>query len=149
MFIPEKNEFMMEVMEIEQEEIRQKLEKIYKHLLGAEKIEKVNNFTKEVIEDLFYNKFYSEVMIPLSFHETVIGKAIFTVMYSDQERMFTVNEIIELTKTTEKPDGYTRQYIGQEIKDERLKACKKNNRWVVAEEDLNEYFASKGLPLIK
>lgn len=145
MLIPEKKDLMKEIELLKDENIKDKVLKLYNHILGKEEVPNVNVIVKETLADLFPNRFSSEVMIPLSFHDTLIAKLLFSIMYCQQEKMYSMQELIELTKTDEKPLGLTRQYLGQEIKNKNLKAEKKGNRWLFKESEVNRYLAKKGI----
>lgn len=145
MFIPEKKELVKEIEILENEEIKQKLLILYDHLLGKKNVVNVNVIVKEVITELFPNRFSTDVMIPLAFHDTLIAKLLFSIIYCKQERMYGMQEVIELTKTDKKPSGFTRQYLGQEIQNKNLHGEKKGGRWLFKESEVNRYLAKKGI----
>lgn len=134
MLLPNKIEFEKELEEIEDERIKENLRSIYSNILGKVSLE--SGFVKKVLKDLFPNPYTEDILIPLKFHETLIGRMLFTVLY-ETSKQYTVNELVQIT-------GHTKQYIGQELKSGKLKGEKINNRWVVNEENLKKYMELKG-----
>jgi len=142
--IPDKDTFMNEVNNIENDDIKNNLVIIYNHLMKYKKYEKIGGITKEVLKQLFENKFTPQVLIPLEFLDTAIGKVIFTAMFNYSDRTYTVRELIEFTKTPEKPKGLSKAQISQDFASGKLKGEKKGNRLIFTESQVNDYLISKG-----
>lgn len=95
-----------------------------------------NNFCDELIKKMF--GIYKEILIPWSFLDSEIGKAIIQVKYGKSSGIYFVREIAEgLDKS--------RQYINQEIKFGNLKGYKRCGNSIVYKEDLKDYIVKRGL----
>ncbi|MBU3173256.1 hypothetical protein [Clostridium estertheticum] len=150
MLIPEKEEFLKEIDKTAtiNVETREELIRIYNHLKGYEKIVNINECLENVLREMF-GKYTTDIMIPYQFHKSMIGTVIFSVMYGMKEVTYTVKDIIQLTKTDKNPKGYTKQYVGQEIRDGNLKGNVERGRHVFVKEDVNKYLVTKGLKTIQ
>lgn len=145
MLIPEKDVFMNEINTIPNIETRDKLEMLYDHLKGYKNIDTPNNLVKEVINKLFISPFNDKALIPMEFIESPIGVVLFSILFGMKEKTYTIQDLVEFTKTPEKPNGFTKQYIGLEIQAGNLKATKINNRWTFQESDVTEWLIKKEL----
>lgn len=144
--IPDKNEFMNEVESIKDVEVRNKLLLLYNHFMKYEKVKNVSRLVKEVLNDIFnYNGLSADPQVPLSFHFTAIGRVVFGVLYNQEERVYSVKELMEFTKTQEKPEGLSKGQISQDFSSGKLKGDKKGGRIYFNESQVNEYLVSKGL----
>lgn len=145
MLIPDKNIYLNEVYKFNSAELKDKLTNLYDHLQGVIHLEDANTVVKEVISELFNTSYSKDVLIPLNFLESSVGVVLFKIMYGMNDKLYTVKELIELTKNPEKPNGYTRQYIKAEIDRGNLKATLKNNNYFIEESEANRYLKTKGL----
>lgn len=144
MVIPDKSVFIKEVEEItDSKETREKLIKLYDHSTGYEKTNNANKLIHEVLKELFGDKFSADPVIPYKFLGTNIAKVVFSIMYNLNENLYSMEDLIELAKAEIRPEGYTRQYLGQEIRDGKLKGTKKGKVWWFTEEEVREYFDKK------
>jgi hypothetical protein len=145
MYIPEKKVFDIEVAEIKDKKIQILLMQLYDHLLGKISLPNAKPLCLEVLANLFTPKYTTEVLIPLSFHDSTIATVIYSILYGTDEKTYTVNDIIERTKTKNKPKGLSKQYLKQEINAGNLKGQKKNGYWSFDESQVNEYLKTKEL----
>lgn len=106
--------------------------------------EYVYKLSLKIIQELFnpYN-LYSEPLIPISFFKTTIGKTLISILYEEEERVLTIQDIVNMSKSKDKPKGYSYQYINNEIKLGRLKAERYHGRWVINIEDAKTFIESK------
>lgn len=147
MKLPEREVFVEELQDIKNEEIKQKSLILYDSIISFENIgQKQLQLADQIIEGLFNSQnLYYEPIIPLSFFQTSLGKLILIVLNDESEQNYTINALIELTKTKDKPQGLTKQYISQEIKAGRLKAIKESGVWKIPSGEAKRYLAEKGL----
>lgn len=117
---------------------------------------KTNNFKEndlelyslieEVFNEIFNpNKVYLEPLIPLSFFKGTLGSFLINLLNEMENRLYTVGELVELTKTEDRPNGYSYQYISQEIRSNRLNAIKDGNRWLIPNTEVRRFLNNKGL----
>lgn len=145
----DEKEFLKDIEEFD-DELKENLIEIYElnnldHNTKEDNLE-IANLIQGVLNKLFNPRgLYKEPMIPFSFFETRIGKSILTALGTLDNRMYTINDLISMTETEEKPEGYTYQYISQEIKAGRLEATKDSGRWVISYPEVQRYLKSKGL----
>ncbi|WP_315069315.1 hypothetical protein [uncultured Clostridium sp.] len=86
---------------------------------------------------------YSEPIIPLSFLETNIGKTLLSIINENENRVLTIKDIVEMSKTQNNKKGYSYQYINKEIKEGRLTATMYNGRWQITYEDAITFLKKK------
>lgn len=142
MIIPDKEELMKEIKVIDNLEIRETILALYNHVSENVSIESPTQTAENLLKSLFPSPFTTDIMIPYSFHQTAIGKLIFYCIYN-LEKYYTMNELIEFTKNEEQPKGFTRQFLGQEIKSEKLKGIRSGGRWLFTEKQINDYLTFK------
>jgi|GEM_PF-1622927 len=95
----------------------------------------------KIITELF-GTLYNEPLVPWSFYNTEIGKAILQAKFNIGIVFYNVAELCELT-------GYSKQYIGKEIKRENIKAeIHGKKTFFFREDDVNDYLKKKGLKTI-
>lgn len=94
-------------------------------------------FCNELIKKMFGTA-YQEPLIPWSFFDTEIGKAVIKIKYDQSSDVFFVREIAEML-------GKTRQYINQEIKAGSLRAYKRCGNSVIYRGDLENYLKKRGI----
>lgn len=145
MLIPEKKEYEAEVKKINNEILEKKLMLIYDCLKGYKKANNIDVLVKEVLMDLFPNVFTKDVLVPLKFCDSVIGKVLFSAWFGNKQEFYTIKEAIEFTKTSENPDGFKKQYLSHDIATGKLKATKQNNRYLILNSDLKDYLNQKGI----
>lgn len=118
MIIPDKDVFVDSISEFDVT-TRGILLSLYDHLAGHQMLDDPQEAVELALKGLFPPGFMmTEITVPFSFHFTPLGQVIFGVMYgSNVDKLYTVNELIELTKTDERPKGYSKQYIYQELRD--------------------------------
>lgn len=98
----------------------------------------------KIIKELFNpNNLYSEPLIPLSFLNTMTGNILMSILQEEKSRLISIKDIINLSKSTSKPNGYSYQYISKEIKEGRLKAERYQGRWLINISDANNFLKSK------
>lgn len=150
MIIPDREQFIKEVEAItSKENTREKLMQLYDHIKGYARCENPNKIVEEVLSDLFGGKFATDILIPFNFYKTDIAKIIFSIIHDSIDRLYSMKDLIEFTKTEEKLKGYTRQYLNHEIRDGRLQGIKKGKMWMFTEDQINEYLITKELKPIK
>lgn len=149
MIIPDKVEFEDSIATLN--EISKKLLlSLYDHLAGHKLLDNPQAAVGLALKRLFPPGYMTdEILVPYSFHFTVLGQVIFGVMYgSNVGKLYTVNELIELTKTNERPKGYTKQYIYQELRDKdgffSGRAIYKG-AWYIPEVVVMEFLKLKGI----
>lgn len=142
MFIPEKQQYTEEVLKFN-EKIQEDLFELYDHLLGVKKIKNPNKAVKSVLSGIFANQYSNEVNIPLKFLETAVGKTLFVIMFGMEERTFTVNDIIQMTKS-DREKGVSRAWLKKEIDSGTLKGTFQNGRWIFTESQVEDYFDLRG-----
>lgn len=143
-----KNDYIAEVHKYEKNKI------VYDKLLELGKIyfdtnptniinkQEIYKLSSTIIDELFNPmNLYSEALIPISFMKSTVGKVLFEVI--NDNRTITINELIEMSKTTENPKGYSYQYINKEIKIGRLSATQCNGRWEIEYEDAIKFLEKK------
>lgn len=148
MLLPEKNYFLEQIDSYD-ENLKDKFILLYDSAkaVGNKEID-TNELIQECLNLLFNpNAAYKETLIPMSFFQSAIGKLMLSILNESNERFFTISELVNLTKTKEKPEGFTIQYITQEIKANRLKAVKDSyrKRWIISESEVNRFLKSKGI----
>ncbi|MBU5228112.1 hypothetical protein KQI36_15880 [Clostridium senegalense] len=141
--------FNEELKNIDNDSVKEKLIMLYNQTQ-----EQSNDSCYSILDDILGKLFNpyglienEQITIPISFYKTEIGKIILNSMSYSQNEYYTVTEFIDLTKTKEKPDGYSKQYIIQEIKAGRLKGNKDSSRWIIYKSDAVEYLKSKGIEI--
>lgn len=144
-----KSDFLREAEEYS-DDIQERLLQLYNRneTISNSKKEDLNTFflIKGLMIDLFNpTGSFLEPLIPFSFFQTAIGRVVMSAMSGMENRKYTVNELIEMTKTPERPKGYTSQYLIQEIKDGRLKATKEGRIWLVPHSEVERYLKAKGI----
>lgn len=140
--------FLSEIEQIKDESIKEDLLNLWNIQVKSydgvvdEKFELAN----KILNALFNPESMSnDTNIPLSFLNKEIGKLIMSSMTSVNSKLYSVNEVVELTKTEDRPSGYSVQYIIQEIRSGRMKAIKKGNRWFLQHSELKKFLEYKGL----
>lgn len=136
MFIPSEVEFLKELEQIDNENLKCKLKKVYYHILGSNKVDNINEIIEESFKGLFKREFSDEVNIPYPFLNTVIARVLFTALYFKDEKKYSINDIVNIT-------GKSRQYIWQERDAGHLKGHKEGKRWVFMESDVKEYLKKR------
>lgn len=144
-----REDFIKEI-DIYKDETKDKLLKLYEYNNIENKLrlfdQDIEELINKVLNDIFNPLgFFKEPVVPFSFFKTVIGKEILAAMTDMENRTFTINELIELTKTKERKEGYTFQYISQEIKIGRIKAYKKFNRWIIPYKEVKMFLKAKNI----
>jgi hypothetical protein len=144
MFIPDKKKFMEEVSKVQSEKAREQLVDLYEHLLGTKILINANKVVKEVLTEMFQiNQFSKEVLIPLNFHDTLIAKVLFPIMYGQEEKLYTIADIIEMSKAF-RPKPFTKEWLSQEIKEGNLKGTFKSKRYHFTQSQVSDYFELRG-----
>lgn len=94
--------------------------------------------TDKILDDLFNNGYTQDILIPLSFLDTEIGKALGRVrFYMHKEKKYRVKDICDVT-------GYSRQYISEEIENGNI-VCEREGRNIYFNEvEFNKYLEKKG-----
>ncbi len=130
---------------------------IQEKLLKLDKINRTKTYSKEedlnissLINDVMMELFnplnlFDEPIIPFSFFETNIGRTILTAMSDIDNRLYTIPDLIYMTIDKDRPQGYSNQYISQEIKSGRLKAIKDGGRWLITHSEVQRFLKSKGI----
>ena len=130
------------------EKVREKILNLYELYKEntADNLKNISELAEEILRELF-NPFgaYKETMIPYTFFQSSLGKIIIAIMNNNLEKVYTIQDLIEISKTEDRPNGYSKQYIGQEIKRNSLIATFVNGRWEITEDELNRYLKLKGL----
>lgn len=144
-----REDFIKEIKEYSKD-IQDKLLKLYdyKDITSNSKKNDLDLFTliNEIMTELFNPiRTFNEPMIPFSFFQTNVGRFIVAAMSDIDNRMYSINDLIGMTKTKERPNGYTYQYLAQEIKAGRLKASKNNGRWEISHSEVERFLRAKGL----
>lgn len=149
MIIPSKKIFMKEVNRIKNEEIRIKLSNIYDHLTGVNKLDNAKEVINEILESMFCLSKDVGILIPYSFLDSNIGRVLFSAFYGFNQSIYTINDIIDFTKSEKKPKGFTRQYIIKEINNGNIAGVFFNSNWFFYEDEINRYLLKKGLNTIE
>ena len=98
----------------------------------------------KIIKELFNpNNLYSEPLIPLSFLNTMTGTILMSILKEEKNRLISIKDIINMSKSPSKPNGYSYQYISKEIKEGRLKAERYQGRWLINISDANNFLKGK------
>ncbi|MEG1482914.1 MAG: hypothetical protein RSA57_03850 [Cetobacterium sp.] len=145
----DKDDFLREAKEYTND-VEEKLVKLYERneniIYSKENDLETYSLINNIIADLFNpTGVFSEPMIPLSFLETSIGRVIISALSDIDNRMYSINDLINMTRTAERIEGYSYQYLSQEIKAGRLKASKDNNRWTIPHAEVKRYLKTKGI----
>lgn len=143
----EKDEYIREAKATYSEPIQEKLLKLYEIYATDSKEDLESTILMDDILNCLFNPtgIYKEPMIPLSFLKTTVGRVVVSVMGDKDNRMYTINDIIAMSKTEQRPLGYTHQYLSQEIKAGRLKAVKDGSRWMLPHSEAIRFLRSKGI----
>lgn len=145
MIIPQKEEIICELDKFDNYKIKKEVLSLYEHLLGTKAIGNSKDSVAKVLKEMFKNQYSNEVYIPMNFFiNSSIAKVLFNVMYMN-DVLYSTSELIDLTKSREKPNGYTRVYICKEVKSGNLKAIKKGRNYIFEENEVKRYLATKGL----
>jgi hypothetical protein len=118
MIIPDKDKFAGSIANLD-EVTKRILLSLYDHLAGHRQLDDPQAAVEAALKRLFPPGYLTdEIMVPYSFHFTPLGQVLFGVMHGNNAgKLYTVNELIELTKTDERPKGYSKQYIYLELRD--------------------------------
>ncbi len=144
-----KNDFLKETEEYSKD-VQKKLLELYNRneIITDSKEHDLKTFSliKDIMIDLFNpTGSFNEPLIPFSFFQTAIGRVVISAMGGMDNRRYTIIDLIEMTKTPERPKGYTQQYLIQEIKDGRLNATKEGRIWLVPHSEVERYLKAKGI----
>lgn len=141
--------FISELETIKSKDLKEKLLKLWQlqiEYINDNNLDEKFQLAYGIIKDLFNPEGVSkDTSIPLSFFEKEIGKLIIASMSCINAKLYTIGEVIEKTKTEERPNGYSFQYICQEIKSGRLKGIKEGNRWVIPHIEVQKFLKYKGI----
>ncbi|HBJ1651997.1 hypothetical protein HYH38_16235 [Clostridium botulinum] len=100
----------------------------------------------EIVEDLFNPlQIYKEPIIPLSFLQSNIGKILLDVINGSYNRMISINDVVEMSKTEKNKKGYSYQYINKEIKAGKLRGIKHNGSWQIQYKDAVKFLETKNI----
>lgn len=143
MFIPEKIQYEQEAARFN-DQISSKLYELYDHLLGTKKIKNAKMAVKSILSEMFKTQYSSETNIPLKFLDTSVGKVLFGILFGTDEKMYIVNDIIQLTVSDKRPKGVSRAWLAKEIKEGYLKGTYQNGRWTFTESEVDEYLELRG-----
>jgi hypothetical protein len=147
MKLPNRQEFINDLNLINNSEIRDKLIGLYDAYVDVSK-DRLDLYERlKDILNLLFNPYglSTEACVPVSFFSNSIGQLAVAIMYDTSEKTYTVQDLIELSKTASRPGGYSKQYIGQEIKAGKIKATWINGRWEITEIEIKKYLTEKGI----
>lgn len=145
--IPDFKTFEKEVEKIDNPKTKEKLFSLYEHLKGIKKLDNKRELLKEVFSSLFsFNIISTSILIPYEFLDTNIGKVLFLLFYDfeSEEKKYTVADLILMTKSDEKPKGFSKAYISKEIAAGNLKGTINNGRYYFSTSQINNYLERKG-----
>lgn len=146
MIIPDLEELLKETNQLNlSKEVEDKIIQVYNFCKGFKEteIENIDEFIKDILKNIFNSNFTSDIMIPFDFINTNIGKILFYAKFGIEEELYSIKDLIELSKTPERPKGFTKQYIKQEIDAHRLKAFKRSYRWYITKAEVNRFLEKK------
>lgn len=149
MIIPQKADVIKELSEVNDAKLKKDVLELYEHLLGTKTVENAKDKIEDVLRRMFKNQYSKDVYIPLEFCiNSSVAKVLFNILYAD-EVLYSTLELMELSITKDYPNGYTRQYISQEVKNGRLSAIKKGGSLFFTEREVNRYLIGKGIGFMK
>ncbi len=143
MFIPEKNQYNQEVERFD-DKIQKDLLDLYDHLLGVKEIKSVQRFAKALLVTMFTPQYSAEASIPLKFLDTGIGKVMFTILFGVAEKMYTINDIVQMSISEDRPKGVSKAWLNKEIKNGILKGTYQSGIWVFTQSQVDDYLARRG-----
>lgn len=143
MFIPEKEQYREEALRFSPK-IQGGLFELYDHILGTRKIKNAQKMVRTILSEIFTAQYSNETNIPLKFLDTSIGKVLFTIMFGMEERIYTVNDIIQMTVSESKEKGVSRAWLAKEIKEGSLVGTFSNGRWIFNESQVDDYLELRG-----
>ncbi|MVX63746.1 hypothetical protein GKZ28_08565 [Clostridium chromiireducens] len=134
----------------DKEHIYNKLLNLKESYLGTNIMNKseedIYSLAVNIIEDLFNPMhLYNEPIIPLSFLKSELGKILLSVINNNDKRILTINDVVEISKTSKNEKGYSYQYINNEIKVGRLQATMYNGRWQITYEEAIRFLRKKDI----
>ncbi|MBN1040256.1 hypothetical protein DVW12_16330 [Clostridium botulinum] len=108
--------------------------------------EEIYYLALNIIEELFNPlQIYKEPLIPLSFLQSNIGKTLLDVINVSDNRVISINDVVEMSKTETNKKGYSYQYINKEIKSGKLKGIKHNGNWQIQYKDAVKFLEKKNI----
>ncbi|MGL5381740.1 helix-turn-helix domain-containing protein [Clostridium sp.] len=133
--------FEKELKNLGKDDVIKKIEELYQvyKLLDSDneiQFDNIQSQIEEILEILFKNQYSNELMIPYSFLNSEIGKVLFTIKYSNTEKVFTSSEVAEML-------GCSLQYIAKLVKEGKLKGQKKSGRNYFFESDVVKFMENK------
>lgn len=139
--------FNKELKQLVQNDVVEKINElyqVYKMLDSNKEIEfdNIQSQIDDILEKLFKNQYSNELMIPYSFLNSEIGKVLFTIKYSNTEKVYTSTEVAEML-------GCSLQYIAKLVKEDKLKGHKKTGRNYFFESDVIKFMESQGKTINK
>lgn len=135
-----KSKYFRQVEEIESRNNidRSKYQLLFDIAVGNDKLSEGPKVADEILESIFGVPVYKELLIPISFYESEIGKAILIVkfgIYNDET--YISDDIVDLT-------GYSLQYIYKEAQCGNIKGEQRKKVWLFKGKDVDEYMEKKG-----
>jgi len=103
---------------------------------GYEKNNEGAALAERIVKGIFSNALYNELMIPWSFFDTELGRAILKAKYGFENTTYLVSDIVALT-------GLSRQHIARQAENGVLKGIKKGGTWLFSKEAVDEYLSKK------
>ena len=143
---PDRNIFIEELEQLNNKDLQQRILGIYDHVVFFKEYENPRTSAISVLKELFDPcGLNNDTQIPLSFIlESNIGKIIFQAI-NNGEKLYSIAEILELTKTDAKPEGLTKSLISKDIKKGNIKGIKKGKSYYFPSTEVKRYLKSKGI----
>lgn len=146
--LPERNIFIEELKQLNNEDLQQRILDIYDHEVFFREYENPRTSAIAVLKELFnpygLNK---DTQIPLSFIlESNIGIVIFQAI-NKGEILYSIAEILELTKTDAKPEGLTKSLVSKDINNGNIKGIQKGKSYYFPSTEVKRYLNSKGIKI--
>lgn len=111
-------------------------ELLFNTAVGA--VGNTDNIANTILEKLFLVPVMKDLLIPLSFFETEIGKAILQVKFGiEKDEIYLVDEVAAMV-------GVSTQYMYREAKNGNIKGEQRNKTWLFRAKDVEEYLLKKG-----
>lgn len=112
--------------------------KLFDIVSGYEENSESVVLAEKIVKGIFSNALYNELMMPWSFFDTELGRAILKAKFGFMNTPYLVNDIVALT-------GFTRQHIAREAENGSLKGIKKGGTWLFTKEAVEEYLDKKNI----
>lgn len=95
----------------------------------------------KIVQGLFGGLF-TQPLIPWNFLNTEIGKVIIQVKFGLNNEIYFINDLVQFT-------GYTKQFIGKEVKNGNIKMNRKHGIYYAYEKEVDEYLKMKNCKTLK